>query len=150
VLCPHFQHLNSRCSSDCVCDDRSPNTCLGHRAAGFPLRSIHVAAIHEYEHARIRRHSGKRHQQRKFHRQHHAADVDQLRRSGGGAGHSVFRSQHTLRTRGLTQLVDVYRVSFDGYRQVLVLYLKRPSRAPRFPYLSSNGRLRYSTKSCRN
>ncbi len=29
------------------------------------------------------------------------------------------------------------------------LYLKRPSRAPRFHYLSRNGRLRYSTKTYR-
>ena len=41
---------------------------------------------------------GKRRQQCEFHRQHHAADVDQLRCGGGGLSHSVFRSQHALQS----------------------------------------------------
>ena len=91
-----LQYLDSRCSSDGVCDHRSANTRLGHRAAGFPLWSIHIAAIYEHEHARVRRHHGRGHQQRKFHRKHHAADVDQLRRSGRGAGHGVVCSQQPI------------------------------------------------------
>ena len=91
---PDLQYFDSRCSSDGVCDHRATHARLGHRAAGLPVWSLHIAAIHEHEHARIRRHRERRHQQRKFHRQHHATDVDQLRRSGCRAGHSVVRSQH--------------------------------------------------------
>ena len=52
-------------------------------------------AIHQHEHAGLRRHHGEGHQQRKLHRQHDAADVDQLRRSDCRAGHGVFRPQLT-------------------------------------------------------
>ena len=51
---PHLQHSNSRRSSDGICNHRPANACLGHRARGFPLWSVYVAAIYEYEHACIR------------------------------------------------------------------------------------------------
>ena len=51
---PGLQHCNSRCPSDGICNDRSANTGLGHRTAGFHLWSVHVTAIHEHEYACIR------------------------------------------------------------------------------------------------
>ena|SRR5579871_3075319 len=51
---PDFQHFNSRYPSDDVCNDRSPNPGLGHRATRSSLWGFHVAAIHEHEYAGIR------------------------------------------------------------------------------------------------
>ncbi len=88
-----LQYFDTWCSSDGVCDYRPAHACLGHRAAGIPVWSLHIAAIHEHEHTRIRRHRERRHQQCKLHRKHDAADVDQLRCSGCRAGHCAVCSQ---------------------------------------------------------
>ena len=84
--------VDPRCSSDGVCDYRTANARLGHRAAGLPVWSIHIAAIHEHEHTGLCRHYRQRHQQRELHRKHDAADVHQLWRRGGRTGYGVFYS----------------------------------------------------------
>jgi EmrB/QacA subfamily drug resistance transporter len=66
----HLQHLDSRHSSDDIRDHWSANTCLDHLIAGVHLWSVHIAPVHEYEHACIRRHRGRRHQWRELHREH--------------------------------------------------------------------------------
>ncbi len=71
------------------------HTCLGHRVAGILLWSIHIAAIHEHEYPCLRGHHGKADQCRQFHREHDAADVDQLWRRGRRSDYRVFRSRYT-------------------------------------------------------
>src|SRR4029434_4853549 len=56
---------------------------LAHRASSLLLRILFLAAIHEYEYARVRRCRRKRHQHGKHHRKHWSTDVDQLRRCLG-------------------------------------------------------------------
>jgi hypothetical protein len=76
-----------------VRDHRNRHAGLADRGAGVLLRVLQLAAIHQHEHAGLcRRHRGTD-QQRQLHRQHHAADVDQLRRRLGVAGHRLLHSR---------------------------------------------------------
>jgi hypothetical protein len=56
---------------------------LADRCRGILLRLLHVAAIHEHEHACLRRRDGRRGEQRKLHREHGAAVVHHLRYRDG-------------------------------------------------------------------
>ena len=80
-------------AADAVCDHRAAHAGMADRAAGVLLRGIHLAAIYQHEHAGVCRHQRGANQQRQFHCQHDAADVDQLRRRGRRVGHGVLHSR---------------------------------------------------------
>ena len=56
------------------------------RGAGVQLWVFHLTAIHEHEYPRLRRRQRSTDRERQHHREHDAADVDQLRRGFGLAG----------------------------------------------------------------
>jgi hypothetical protein len=72
---------------DAGIDDVDIYADLGNRAAGRGVRLRVLAAVYEREHSRLRRPRGAQHEHGQQHHQHHAADVDELRRRGGLVGH---------------------------------------------------------------
>jgi len=96
---PHLQHFSSRCPSDGVCNDRvcerlfGPSCCrLSFMERSRPLQytsmnTLVFADIAEKDASSASSIASTAQQM-----------SDQLRRSGGGASHSVFRSQHALRS----------------------------------------------------
>ena len=72
--------VDARPAHPAVRHDRSGHAGLAHRGAGVLLRLLQLAAIHQHEHAGLCRCQRGTDQQCQLHRQHHAADVDELRR----------------------------------------------------------------------
>ena len=89
---PDLQHRDPRPPHRPVRNHRRADPGVADRRAGVRVRVLHLAAIHEHEHARLRRRHRGADQQRQHHRQHDAADVDQLRRGDGVAGHGLLHS----------------------------------------------------------
>ncbi len=76
----HLQHHHPRSASSAVRDHRSSYAGVDHCVAGILLWGLYVVAVHQHEYPGLCRHHGPGKQRRQFHRQHHATDVDQLRR----------------------------------------------------------------------
>src|SRR5580698_7825392 len=80
-----FEYLDPRPAHSAFRHHRRGNTGVGDRCAGVLLRVLQLAAIYVSEHSGLRRREHRTTQQREFHRQHHAADVDQFWRCNGVA-----------------------------------------------------------------
>ena len=87
-----FKHRDAWHSVVPVCDHRPAHAGVGDRGAGFLLRNVQLPAIHQHEYAGLCGHERGADEQCQLHRQHHAANVDQLRRGDGGSGHGLLRS----------------------------------------------------------
>ena len=88
-----LQHDRPRFPPHVICDHRDWHRGLGHSAAGVLLWRLYVFAIYQHEYAGLCRYTGGNRQQCELHRQHHAADVGELRCRGGGAGHGIFHTR---------------------------------------------------------
>ncbi len=71
-----FEHRDYRAADHLVRDRRRGHPGLADRDSGIRLRVLHFAAIHQHEHAGLRRRYGGGDQQREHDCQHDAADVD--------------------------------------------------------------------------
>ena len=80
---PDLEHRLHRPLAAGIFDYRAADARGIDRAAGVLLRSLRLAAIYQHEHARVCRRRRETDERRQLHRQHHAADVGELRRRCG-------------------------------------------------------------------